>query len=219
MRSDIHAASAAEVGSIAHISGEAAAHTAGTAHHGLRYLADLFAVYDYGTAVEFGSAVIVEGRHLSCYIYGTAVYDYPAIGIDSVGISRTCFNSGVSAVELDADLAGCALGGCIYTVIGSVYIYSSVIYLYIGGLNALGAVYIEGPAVYLDIGRALYSVTACIYPEAAACDIDIALGVVIVVLAVQTVLVGLDGEVTAADTYGVVVKTRVLSLTMPTLQT
>ena len=113
----------------------AAAHSLGC------YLGQFLAVDDDCTAVEFSSIVEVEGF---CHadlgdsdVDIAVIYIYRAVGVHSVNISRRHVDSGVAAVEFDHDIVSRTFARAVYAVIIRLDVYSSAVYLNIGGLRLM----------------------------------------------------------------------------------
>ena len=117
------------------------AREASAAHSFWCYLGQFLAVDDDCTAVEFSSIVEVEGF---CHadlgdsdVDIAVIYIYRAVGVHSVNISRRHVDSGVAAVEFDYDIVSRTFARAVYAVIIGIDVYSSAVYLNIGGLRLM----------------------------------------------------------------------------------
>ena len=170
---------------------------------GLRQGIDCRSVDRDAAAVQRACAVIIE-----CGLPGDidrpAVDGEGSVGVESVCITLAHIDRDHTVVDLDkgAELRG--LARRVDAVVGGIDGYTAAVDLHARAFDSFCSGDREGTAVDDGIGRSLDAVIACRDRKCAARDVDVSDGIIIVILAVESILTCVDRETAVADPDGIV---------------
>ena len=127
-----------------------------------------------------------------------------AIGIDGIGIALSHVNIDVTAVNLDGCCVGVGFIGRVDSIITGSQVKGAAVDLDIGSFDAFFCGNREVAVVNLHDCGALNAVAGCVDVESPSADVDVALGIIIIIFRVEAILVCGDGDSAVCDGDGIV---------------